>query len=143
MLIRTMVLATALAAFTLPANAKTTHKSLYSRLGGKPAITAVVEDFVGNVAADTRINVFFANANIPRLKVRLVELICAGSGGHCKYHGKDMKTAHMGMGIAGKDFDALVEDLAKSLNKFKVPAQEQGELVAILGPMKKDIDEKP
>ena len=143
MLIRTLLLGATLAAFAMPADAKITQKSLYKRLGGKPAITAVVEDFVGNVAADARINSFFAKANVPRLKLRLVEQICAGSGGPCKYHGKDMKTAHAGMGVGGKDFDALVEDLGKSLNKFKVPAQEQGELVAILGPMKKDIVEKP
>jgi hemoglobin len=50
-----------------------------------------------------------------------------------------MKSAHAGMGIRSKDFDALVQDLGKSLNKFKVPAREQKELVAVLGPMKKDI----
>jgi hemoglobin len=32
-----------------------------------------------------------------------------------------------------------VQDLGKSLNKFKVPAREQKELVAVLGPMKNDI----
>ncbi|HKV42153.1 MAG TPA: hypothetical protein VJX67_23315, partial [Blastocatellia bacterium] len=35
-------------------------KSLYTRLGGKKAITAVVDEFVNNVAADNRINSFFA-----------------------------------------------------------------------------------
>ena len=55
--------------------------SLYDRLGGKPAITAVVDDFVGNVAADARINQRFAGANVPRLKTMLVEQICAASGG--------------------------------------------------------------
>jgi hemoglobin len=50
-----------------------------------------------------------------------------------------MRSVHAGMGIRGKDFDALVQDLAKSLNKFKVPAREQKQLVAILAPMKKDI----
>ena len=42
------------------------QKSLYDRLGGKDAITAVVDDFVGNVAADKRINGFFAKADIPQ-----------------------------------------------------------------------------
>ena len=141
MLIRKLALAATLVAFALPVQAKMMHHgpSLFKRLGGKAAIVAVVEDFVGNVAADTRINAFFANANIPRLKTRLVEQICVGTGGPCKYHGKDMKTAHAGMGVGGADFDALVEDLAKTLNKFKVPAKEQGELGAILGPMKTDI----
>ena len=145
MLIRKLALAATLVAFALPVQAKMMHHgpSLYKRLGGKAAIVAVVDDFVGNVAADTRINGFFANANIPRLKLRLVEQICMGTGGPCKYHGKSMKAAHKGMGIAGKDFDALVEDLAKTLNKFKVPEKEQGELVAILGPTKPDIVEKP
>ena len=45
-----------------------TDKPLYDRLGGKPAITAVVDDFVGRVAADNRINGKFANTDIPRLK---------------------------------------------------------------------------
>jgi len=128
------------------ANATMSHaseKSLYKRLGGKKAITLVVNDFVGNVAADKRINKFFAKTNIPRLKRLLVEQICAGSGGPCEYTGRDMKTAHKGMGVSGAQFGALVEDLGKSLNKFKVPAREQKELVAILAPMKKDIVEKP
>ena len=117
-------------------------KSLYDRLGGKPAITAVVDDFVGNVAADDRINKFFAKTNIARLKIRLVEQICAGSGGPCTYKGRSMKAAHRGMGVSGADFGALVGDLKLTLNKFQVPAREQGELLAILGPMKKDIVEK-
>ncbi|BDB29997.1 hypothetical protein Tamer19_69660 [Cupriavidus sp. TA19] len=114
-------------------------QSLYERLGGSQSITAVVDDFVANVAADTRINAKFANANIPRLKMRLVEQICAGTGGPCTYQGRDMRSAHAGMGITNSEFDALVEDLVKSLNKFKVPAQEQKELLGILGPMRKDI----
>jgi hemoglobin len=56
-------------------------KSLYDRLGGKPAITAVVDDFIGNVAGDTRINQRFATADIPRLKIMLVNQICEASGG--------------------------------------------------------------
>ena len=98
-----------------------------------------MDDFVANVARDKRINAFFAKANIPNLKARLVEQICAGTGGPCAYRGKDMKTAHAGMGIQSKDFNALVQDLGKSLKKFKVPKKEQGELVAILAPLKKDI----
>lgn len=113
--------------------------SLYDRLGGKGAITAVVDDFIGNVAADKRINGRFANANIPHLKEKLVEQICAGSGGPCTYTGLDMKTAHAGMKITDAEFGALVEDLVKTLDKFKVPAQEKNELLGILGPMKKDI----
>ena len=120
-----------------------TEKSLYDRLGGKTAITAVVDDFVGRVAADTRINGKFANANIPRLKSMLVDQICQASGGPCTYTGRDMKSTHAGMGVSSSDFDALVGDLVATLNKFKVPEREKNELLGALGPMKGDIVEKP
>ncbi len=123
-----------------PASAQTMmHKSLYERLGGIDAIRAVVDDFVGNVAADKRINKFFANADITRLKRNLVDQICQGTGGPCVYTGRGMKETHAGMGIRSRHFNALVGDLGKTLKKFKVPAPEQRELVAILAPMKKDI----
>jgi hemoglobin len=115
------------------------QKSLYDRLGGQGAIVAVVDDFVGNVAADNRINKFFAKTDIPRLKRLLVEQICAGTGGPCTYTGRDMKSAHAGMGINDAQFNALVEDLVKSLDKFKVPEKEKGELLGVLGPMKPSI----
>lgn len=118
-------------------------ESLYERLGKKPAITAVVDDFVGRVAADNRINGKFATANIPRLKMMLVDQICAASGGPCTYTGRDMKSAHAGMGISGVEFDALVRDLVATLNKFKVPEREKSELLGALGPMKTDITERP
>ncbi len=126
-----------------PASAQMMHdhmqKSLYERLGGVDAIRAVVDDFVGNVAANKRINTFFANTDIVRLKRNLVNQICQGTGGPCVYTGRSMKEAHAGMGVRSRHFNALVGDLGKSLNKFKVPAHEQKELVAILAPMKKDI----
>jgi hemoglobin len=115
------------------------QKSLYDRLGGQGAVTAVVDDFVANVAADTRINAFFARADVPRLKRLLVEQICQGTGGPCVYSGRDMPTAHKGMNITDAQFGALVEDLVKTLDKFKVPDKEKGELLGVLGPMKPQI----
>ena len=122
-------------------------KSLYDRLGGKAAITAVVDEFVARVASDTRINSFFKAtaadpARLAKFKSNLVDQICEGSGGPCKYTGKDMKTAHAGMGITDADFNALVEDLVGALDKFKVPQKEKSDLLGILGPMKGDIVEK-
>jgi hemoglobin len=113
--------------------------SLYDRLGGKPAITAVVDDFVANVAADQRINARFATANVDRLKQMLVAQICAGTGGPCSYTGRDMQSAHKGMHISDAEFGALVEDLVTTLDKFKVPAKEKQDLLAVLGPMKPAI----
>jgi hemoglobin len=135
------LLSTVLVAAGCASTAAKPETSLYQRLGGLEAITAVVDDFVANVAADSRINGRFANTDIPRLKRLLVEQICAGTGGPCTYTGRDMKTTHAGMGITDAEFDALVEDLVQSLDKFKVPAAEKQELLGILGPMKADIVE--
>src|ERR1700691_75816 len=131
----------ALAACTLMPVSQAKEKTLYDRLGGKKAITAVVDEFVGRVAADTRINSFFsATAADPQrlasFKMKLVDQICEASGGPCKYKGKDMKAAHAGMGISGGDFNALVEDLVGALDKFKVGEREKSELLGALGPMK-------
>lgn len=115
--------------------------SLYQRLGEKPAITAVVDQFVANVAADARINQYFAGADIPRLKAMLVDQICEASGGPCVYKGGDMKSVHDGMGVTDEAFNALVGDLVAALDQFNVPEQEQSELLAVLGGMKGDIVE--
>lgn len=118
--------------------------SLYMNLGGKAAITAVVDEFVARVAADVRINGFFAGtaADPERLagfKAKLVDQICQASGGPCKYTGKDMKQAHAGMGVTSAHFNALVEDLAGALDKFKVKEADKASLLGVLGPMQSDI----
>jgi hemoglobin len=115
------------------------QRSLYDRLGGLDAITAVVDDFVNNCANDDRIKHFFANSDAKNLKAKLVEQICEATGGPCKYTGKDMRTVHTGMKITEADFNALVEDLVKSLDKFKVPEKEKNELLTPLAGMKGDI----
>jgi hemoglobin len=135
----------AVASSSLVGQAK--EKSLYDRLGQKKAIAAVVDEFVARVAADARINGFFAAtaadpARLKMFKGKLVDQICEASGGPCKYNGKDMKSAHMGMGISGADFNALVEDLVGALDKFKVGQHEKDQLLGALGPMKSDIVEK-
>jgi len=121
--------------------------TLYQRLGGKKSIAAVVDEFVGRVAADSRINSYFAKTaadpkRLAKFKKNLVDQICQASGGPCKYMGKDMKSAHMGMGITSADFTALVEDLVGALDKFRVGEKEKNDLLGALGPMKSDIVEK-
>jgi len=141
-LVMTMIAAMSVAA--LGAGQKPKEKSLYDRLGGKKSIAAVVDEFVGRVAMDNRINAFFkGTASDPKrlsaFKSNLVDQICEASGGPCKYKGKDMKSAHAGMGITDANFNALVEDLTAALDKFKVGETEKQQLLGALAPMKKDI----
>ena len=118
--------------------------ALYKGLGGKKGITGVVNDFVGRCATDPKIMSFFADTakdpkRLAKFKTNLVNQICQASGGPCKYTGKDMKTAHAGMGISSGDFDALVGNLVAALDKAGVKPENKNALLGALGPMKGDI----
>ena len=115
--------------------------SLFERLGGKDAITAVVDDFVARCAGDARINGKFARTDIARLKASLVDQVCEATGGPCTYTGRDMRTTHDGMAVTGGEFEALVADLVATLDKFGVGEAEKAELLGALAPMRSDIVE--
>ena len=116
-------------------------QSLFERLGGKRAITAVIDDFVARCASDARINGKFARTDIPRLKASLVDQVCEATGGPCTYRGRDMRTTHDGMQVTAGEFDALVADLVATLDGFHVPDAEKNELLGALAPMRSDIVE--
>src|ERR1043165_686092 len=113
--------------------------SLYDRLGGRGAISSVVDLFVANVVADPSLAPRFAKTDVPKLKANLVDQICEASGGPCRYTGKDMKTAHRGMNINTAEFNATGAALAKALDQARVPAQEKNELLTAIGSMQGDI----
>ena len=117
------------------------QQSLYNRLGGKAALDAVVGDFAGRVLGDARINKKFAKSDPNRLVKNLTDFLCSATGGPCKYTGNDMKKAHKNMGVTAGEFNALVEDLVATLDKFNVPAKEKGEVLAALGPLQGPIVE--
>lgn len=121
----------------------TAPPSLFERLGGKPAIEAVVDQLLKNVLADSRINHRFVFADFGRLRGHLVDQICAATGGPCTYQGRSMLETHKGQRIDDAAFTALVEDLIAALDQFKVPAAEKGELLGALAAMHNDIVEVP
>ena len=128
---------------------ETMQKSLYDRLGGKPAISAVVDEFVARAAPDPDVN--FTRKGVPgaewqatpenvaHLKMQLVDFISMATGGPKNYKGKSMKESHKNMQITSAQFDAAAKDLKAALDKLNVPAKEQAELMAIVGSTKKDI----
>jgi len=115
--------------------------SLYDRLGGIDAITAVVGSFRDRVAGDDRINLKFARTDLARLTKMLIDQVCEASGGPCRYTGRSMKEAHASMRVTNGEFDALVEDLVATLEQFKVGKPEQDDLLAVVGPLRSEIVE--
>src|SRR5262249_25569022 len=131
------------AAEPAPAPAPAPDRSLFERLGGMPAITLVVEEFVGRTTSDPRIKQRFFNTDANQLKTLLVEFVAQATGGGVEYAGRDMASAHAGMDLVDDEFTALVEDLVAALDKYKVPAREKGELLGALGPLKPQIVVSP
>jgi hemoglobin len=136
---RTLVLGAASATLSFASFAADPAPSLYDRLGGKPALNAVVGELWTQVAADARINGRFARTDPKVFGSQLVDFLCQASGGPCQYTGANMKTAHTGMKLSGAEFTALAENAVKALDKFKVPATEKTEVMNMLGSLQGDI----
>ena len=121
------------------------QKSLYERLGGVYAIAVVVDDFIERLLVDDTLNanpaIHHARERVPKqgLKFQVTALVCQVTGGPCKYAGRDMKAAHAHLNISEKEWQAMLADFRKTLDKFSVSAAEQGELSAIVNSTKADI----
>ncbi|MFN0122239.1 MAG: group I truncated hemoglobin [Blastocatellia bacterium] len=138
-LVLTLVLSLALAGSALAQ-----QKSLYQRLGGYDALAAVTDDFITRLVTDKDISRFFVGASEnskKRIRQLVVDQLCAATGGPCIYIGRDMKTAHKGLGITEKDWDTSVKHLVATLDKFKVPEKEKKETLMAISGLKADIVE--
>ena len=124
--------------------AESNMKSLYERLGGYDAVSAVVNDFAEKLFTDPEVGSFFKGMGTDTRKSFIqknVNLVCNVTGGPCKIISRSAKTVHTGLGITEDDFNVVVNHLVDTLDKFKVPAKEKGELLSIIGKLKPDIVE--
>lgn len=125
-----------------PSSVKYGDDDLYRALGGETGITAIVDQFLWNLADDERINAHFVDTNLQRFRAKLIEQFCELSGGPCTYTGDTMKLSHAGMGIDHAGFNALVEALIEAMEAHNVATGPQNRLLALLAPMHADIIEK-
>lgn len=137
------------------------NKTVYQRVGRKPAVATVVDKFIARVVANAKINGFFSGvsgAGAARLRTCLIRQVCSIDG-PCKYGKevdgesdgvaaanpcKDMKSSHaglmsMGKGISKADFDALVADLVTELKAAGVKDADITAIGNALAPTCKDI----
>lgn len=117
-------------------------KSLYERLGGYDAVSAVVGEFAGRLFADEKLSSFFGGWSVEkqaRFKQLNVLLVCNATGGPCTYVGRTMAASHQGMGVNDARFDQVAGHLVATLDKFKVPKAERDELLGIIGGLRPEI----
>lgn len=135
-----------LAGSPLPASIAEAKDSLYKRLGGYDGIAAVTDDFIGRLLKDHDFDRFFAGISDDskgRLRQNIVDFICKATGGPCYYMGRDMKTAHAGIGITKAEWDKATTYFAEAMKGLNVGGDEQKDVVALILPLEKDIVEKP
>lgn len=121
------------------------QKTLYERLGGYDAISAVVDEFLQRVWDDPTVGRFFVGMGTDtrnQLRQKNKNLLCFNTGGPCRKINRSLKVTHEGLGITDKEFDIVVNHLADILNEFKIPAREQQELMTKVGQLRAYIVER-
>lgn len=118
--------------------------SLYERLGGYDAITAVTNDLLPRLMGDELLGRYWqhrGNDGLAREKQLLIDFLCASAGGPMYYTGRDMKLSHKGMRVSEADWQVFVGHVEATLDKFQVPAQERADVLAFIDSTKADIVE--
>ena len=119
--------------------------SLYARLGGYDAIAAVCDALLTRLKADAQLARFWRDRaldSVRREQQHLVDFLCSCAGGPVYYMGRDMATAHRGIGISAADWNLFLGHLKAILDHFQVPPREYGEVTAFVDSLRKDCVEK-
>jgi hemoglobin len=130
------------AATATPAPASGTSYSLYKRLGGYDAISAVTDEFLRRMITDKQLGRYFVGLSTPSkdtLRQHVVEFLCHETGGPCSYVGRGVDEVHQGLHITESDWKIAVADLSGTLDQFHVPDREKGELISAVAKFKDDI----
>jgi len=126
-------------ALSLAATAAYADDTLLQDMGGKDNVTRIANDTADNFIADPRVKPTFDNTNMDRFRVLLAQQFCHVAGGDCTYTGRNMRDTHKGLHLTDADFNAVVEDVQKAMDKEGVPFATQNRFLARLAPMQRDI----
>lgn len=126
-----------------PAPADPSLQPVFEQFGGKAGLKSLMDDFMIGLVTDPRTRPFFASADQVHIKQELADQFCVILGGPCSYSGKSMEQAHAKLAIDRAQFNALVEDLQKAMDKHNIPFRAQNKLLGKLAPMSRAIITKP
>ncbi|WP_057463498.1 group 1 truncated hemoglobin [Pseudovibrio sp. POLY-S9] len=118
------------------------EKTLYERLGGYDAISAVVNNLLPRLQSDELLGRFWQNRGddgIAREKQLLIDYLANSAGGPLYYTGRDMVITHTGMGITEADWDVFLAHLKATLEAFSLPETEFNDTVGFVSSLKEEI----
>lgn len=123
----------------LLASATAEEEPLYHRLGGYDAIAAVTDELIARLQDEKFAN--FSEASVRAVRQNIVDFICEATGGPCFYNGRDIHTAHAGIGITQAQWDDFVVVFGDTMDDFQVPPDLQAEFAALMLPLEDQIVE--
>ena len=117
----------------------TQTQTLFSRIGGMPAVDAAVDIFYGKVMQDQRINHFFRHIDMGTQSGKLKAFLAFAFGAPIPYTGKGLRESHKHMQLEEIHFNAVAEHLAGTLQELQVPAMLIDEVMTIAGSVKNEV----
>ena len=113
--------------------------SIYDQIGGIAAVSAAVEELYARVLGDPQLAPYFAGIDMQRQEHHMRAFIATALGGTHVYEGRDMATAHAGLGITDREFDRMASHLAGALSTLGVPTDQIQTILARIVPLRDDI----
>ena len=135
------------------------ESSLYERLGGVFAISAVVDHFsdavvknpiVGRESKNPALREWHTNnlGRLPGLKFMRTLWLCNVAGGSFQYTATEagstvlgLEEAHRDLKISPEEFDEVAAELGRTLDFVKVPQREKEEVLAAFAAHKSEVNE--
>lgn len=114
-------------------------KSIFDKIGGKAALTAVVDQFYTRVLADKKLAPLFAKTDMKKQRAHQVAFLAMALGGPNEYSGQGMRKAHEGRGITGEHFGLVAGHLQATLEWAKVGATEITQIMTAAASLKDDV----
>lgn len=129
---------------SLCAGATSAEETLCKRLGGYDGIAAVTDAFISRLAAGSAFERFFVGHSEIGHRIQrqhVVNFVCEATGGPSFYTGRDLKTAHTGLGITDELWGEFGAHFGVTLDQFGASDELEAEVFALLGGVQGDIVE--
>lgn len=121
-------------------------RSLYERLGGYDAIHAFAAAALRKAFSHPVIAHYWqqmSESSFHREHINFVDFLSAEWGGKAKYRGRDMITAHRGMGVTEAHWQAMFDCLYACYEDFNIPTELRVEINATFQKFKPHIVGSP
>ena len=117
-------------------------ENLYERIGGEAAVNAAVDGLYNNILSDGRINHFFEGVDMTRQAMMMKSFLTVAFGGPSNYSGRALRDAHARLvenGLNDSHFNAILENIRKTLDGLNVPEDIVNEVVSTADSVRDDV----